>query len=384
MVQPGLEHSPAAKAVPVARAFNDRVAEAIAAHPDRFAGFAALPTADPAAAADELARAVGELGFKGALVNGRTHERFLDDQFFWPIFESAEALGVPIYLHPMPPPKAVYDAYYAGFGDDVGLHARRAGLGLAHRDRAARAQADPGRRVRPLPRPADDHRAHGRGDPVHARAHRRDARRRHGARAGRRSPTELSVPSTSSGTSTSRPAGCSPTRRCAARSTRSAPTRSCSRSTIRSATAPWHGGGSTGRRSATRSARRSRTRTRSACSDCDGPRCSASGTGPWRRGEGASPRPSGPVGTRGGVGDAGATSPGGCRTTKPENSPPPRDQRVPPSASATVSNRHPATSIHTWPALAYTVIQRPGPGSPQLSNAPETIGEVTSPAAASA
>ena len=121
MVQPGLEHSPAAKAVPVARAFNDRVAEAIAAHPDRFAGFAALPTADPAAAAQELARAVNELGLKGALVNGRTQERFLDDQFFWPMFESAEALGVPIYLHPMPPPKAVYDAYYAGFGDDVGF-----------------------------------------------------------------------------------------------------------------------------------------------------------------------------------------------------------------------------------------------------------------------
>ena len=118
-VQPGLEHSTADRAVPVARAFNDRVAEAIAAHPDRFAGFAALPTADPAASGDELARAVRELGFKGALINGRTRERFLDDEFFWPMFESAEALGVPIYLHPMPPPQAVYDAYYAGFGDAV-------------------------------------------------------------------------------------------------------------------------------------------------------------------------------------------------------------------------------------------------------------------------
>ncbi|MBV9941802.1 MAG: amidohydrolase [Solirubrobacterales bacterium] len=118
-VQPGLEHSAAEQAVPVARAFNDRVAEALAAHPDRFAGFAALPTADPVASADELARAVRELGFKGALINGRARERFLDDEFFWPMFESAEALGVPIYLHPMPPPQAVYDAYYAGFGDDV-------------------------------------------------------------------------------------------------------------------------------------------------------------------------------------------------------------------------------------------------------------------------
>ncbi len=121
MVQPGLEHSEAHRAAPVARAFNDRLAEAIAAHPDRFAGFAALATADPDAAAGELARAVQELGFKGALVNGRTRERFLDEQFFWPIFESAEALGVPIYVHPMPPPQAVYDAYYSGFGDEVGF-----------------------------------------------------------------------------------------------------------------------------------------------------------------------------------------------------------------------------------------------------------------------
>ena len=121
MVQPGLEHTEAARAVSVARAFNDRVAEAITAHPERFAAFAALPTADPRAAAGELARAVRELNFRGALVNGRTLERFLDDQFFWPMFESAEALGVPIYLHPMPPPKAVYDAYYSGFGDAVGF-----------------------------------------------------------------------------------------------------------------------------------------------------------------------------------------------------------------------------------------------------------------------
>ena len=119
MVQPGLEHSTADRAVPVARAFNDRIAAAVAVHPDRLAALAALPTADPTAAADELARAMRELGCKGALVNGRTLERFLDEQFFWPIFEAAETLGVPLYLHPMPPPKAVYDAYYAGFGDDV-------------------------------------------------------------------------------------------------------------------------------------------------------------------------------------------------------------------------------------------------------------------------
>jgi len=94
--QPGLEHITPDRAIPVTRAFNEGIAEAIAAHPDRFAGFAALPTADPDASAVELAHAVGQLGLRGAMVNGRTLERFLDEEFFWPIFESAEALGVPL------------------------------------------------------------------------------------------------------------------------------------------------------------------------------------------------------------------------------------------------------------------------------------------------
>ena len=68
--QPGLEHVTADRAIPVARAFNEGIAEAIAAHPDRFAGFAALPTADPDASAVELAHAVGQLGLCGAMVNG--------------------------------------------------------------------------------------------------------------------------------------------------------------------------------------------------------------------------------------------------------------------------------------------------------------------------
>jgi uncharacterized protein len=119
--QPGLEHTPPGRAIPVARSFNDDVAASVAAHPTRFAGFATLPSADPEASARELERAVRELGMVGAMLNGRTLERFLDEQFFWPVFEAAEALEVPVYLHPMPPPRSVYEAYYDGFGDDVGF-----------------------------------------------------------------------------------------------------------------------------------------------------------------------------------------------------------------------------------------------------------------------
>ncbi len=105
-------------AVELAVGANDRLAEAVARHPDRLAGFAALPTPDPLAAADELERTVRVLGFKGAMVHGRTQGTFHDDRRFWPIFERAEALDVPIYLHPGPPHPAAAEAYYQDYVAD--------------------------------------------------------------------------------------------------------------------------------------------------------------------------------------------------------------------------------------------------------------------------
>jgi 2,3-dihydroxybenzoate decarboxylase len=114
---PSTQRLDAATAVPVAKRANDRLHEAVRAHPDRFAGFAALPTADPKAAADELERAVTKLGFKGAMVHGPTNGVFFDDKRFWPIFERAQALDAPLYLHPSSPVKAVADAYYKDYLD---------------------------------------------------------------------------------------------------------------------------------------------------------------------------------------------------------------------------------------------------------------------------
>ena len=105
-------------AVELAIGANDRLRDAVAAHPERFAGFAALPTPDPQAAADELERAVTQLGFKGAMIHGRTQGSFHDDKKFWPIFERAQALDVPIYLHPGPPHPAVMEAYYQDYVAD--------------------------------------------------------------------------------------------------------------------------------------------------------------------------------------------------------------------------------------------------------------------------
>ena len=112
---PGPQAFGADIAIPMARDANDLLYRTVQAHPDRFAGFAALPTADPAAAAKELERSVTRLGFKGTMIHGHTRGEFLDDKKFWVIFECAEALGVPIYLHPTVPHPDVMKAYFQGY-----------------------------------------------------------------------------------------------------------------------------------------------------------------------------------------------------------------------------------------------------------------------------
>jgi predicted TIM-barrel fold metal-dependent hydrolase len=114
LTSPGVEQLDAAEAVELARDVNDRLADAVRSHPSRFAGFAALPTMAPDSAAAELERMVRDHGFKGALINGHIRGRYLDDAFFWPILECAEALQVPLYLHPTPPPQSVIEASYVG------------------------------------------------------------------------------------------------------------------------------------------------------------------------------------------------------------------------------------------------------------------------------
>lgn len=102
---PGIEaDGDAARAVTNAGYVNDHLAGVVAGHPDRFAAFAALPLQDPDAAVKELVRAVGELGFKGALVNDQVQGRYLDDPDFDEVWAALAELGVPLYLHPGMPP----------------------------------------------------------------------------------------------------------------------------------------------------------------------------------------------------------------------------------------------------------------------------------------
>jgi predicted TIM-barrel fold metal-dependent hydrolase len=123
---PSTQKLPAETAAALTRRVNDRLAAAIAGRRDRFAAFAALPTAVPEAAADELDRAVKDLGFKGAMLHGLANGVFLDDQKFWPIFARAEALDVPIYLHPSLPNAEVRRIYYDDYVKDFPTVARPA------------------------------------------------------------------------------------------------------------------------------------------------------------------------------------------------------------------------------------------------------------------
>jgi uncharacterized protein len=111
---PGADLVPGQAGIDLARDYNDALAEACARHPARYRGFAHLPMLAPEAAADELERTVKDFGFHGVLVNGATDGRFLDDPGFEPILARAEALDLPIYIHPGIPVAAVRNAYYDG------------------------------------------------------------------------------------------------------------------------------------------------------------------------------------------------------------------------------------------------------------------------------
>lgn len=112
---PSVQKMDAESAVALARKANDRLFEACRANKDRLYAFAVCPTPDPKAAADELERTVTKYGAKGVMIHGLTNGVFHDDKRFWPIYERAEALDVPIYIHPAYPHPAVVEAYYKDY-----------------------------------------------------------------------------------------------------------------------------------------------------------------------------------------------------------------------------------------------------------------------------
>ncbi|TAJ97467.1 MAG: amidohydrolase [Reyranella sp.] len=133
LTSPGVQVFDAVLATRLAAESNDALAAAVRAHPTRFAGLAAIAPQDPGAAAKEIERAANTLKLNGLIVNSHTKGEYLDAPKFRPIFEAAEALDMPIYLHPREPaaswvaPYLDYALWFAGWGfaAETGLHAMR-------------------------------------------------------------------------------------------------------------------------------------------------------------------------------------------------------------------------------------------------------------------
>jgi 5-carboxyvanillate decarboxylase len=133
LTAPGVQVFDPATASSLAIDANDQLAEACRKHPTRYTGMAAVAPHDPANAVKEMERAVRKLGFKAVIVNSHTLGHYLDEPQFAPVLEAAEALNVPIYLHPQTPPPnmiapfldAGLDGAVFGFGSETGLHMLR-------------------------------------------------------------------------------------------------------------------------------------------------------------------------------------------------------------------------------------------------------------------
>lgn len=117
----------------IAALSNDRLSEAVAAHPDRFSALAAVGFADIPGAVKELERGINDLGLKGLICNSHINGEYLDNPRFWPLLEALESLEVPLYLHPNTPSaemikplhEAGIDGAIFGFGVETSTHLLR-------------------------------------------------------------------------------------------------------------------------------------------------------------------------------------------------------------------------------------------------------------------
>ncbi|WP_375476554.1 amidohydrolase family protein [uncultured Nostoc sp.] len=133
ITSPGIQVFSADKAVYLAKKSNDQLAEFISAYPERYAGLAAVAPQAPNEAARELERAVKYLGMKGAIINSHTQGEYLDKSKYWVLFEAAQALDIPIYLHPRTPSPEMIKPFLSyglegagwGFAIETSTHAMR-------------------------------------------------------------------------------------------------------------------------------------------------------------------------------------------------------------------------------------------------------------------
>ncbi|KAF2760657.1 amidohydrolase 2 [Pseudovirgaria hyperparasitica] len=126
-----VSHAPIADASTVAlcTAANKQLYEAVQANPDRFAGFAVLPMADPVGAAGELRRCVKEFGFVGTLIDNHVNGQHYEGDEYLKFWKTAEELDVPVYLHPTWPSEDMVPRYEGNFSTGAALSIGSSGFG---------------------------------------------------------------------------------------------------------------------------------------------------------------------------------------------------------------------------------------------------------------
>ena len=166
---PGVQHVPGQEGIDFAHRLNKMIAnEPMATYPGRFQAFATLPLQNPEASADELELAVREDGFLGCMTNGIIGKKFLDHPDFEPVLARAEALDVPIYIHPGLPPDEVFQIYYSNMRPEYQTQYQDYVLSIwmAPRSSYSMPSNDHGWGIRQIPQTADHYRPHGRGPSV--------------------------------------------------------------------------------------------------------------------------------------------------------------------------------------------------------------------------
>ena len=126
LTTPSVERERPETGVRLARMANDGYSRIVEEHPDRFTALAALPLQDPQAAAEELKRAVMDLGLRGGTLMSNVVGKPLDAEELAPVYEAAVKLDVPLYIHPTSPinSRAMEDYRLVpilGFGVDTSL-----------------------------------------------------------------------------------------------------------------------------------------------------------------------------------------------------------------------------------------------------------------------
>ncbi len=133
ITSPGVQMFEPSRAVDLSKLLNEQVSLVVKAHPKRFAALAAVAPQDPVRAACEIERAKNVLGLCGVIINSHTNGEYLDQEKYWPILEAAEALEMPIYIHPRAPTAECAKPYRSyglegaiwGYQVEAGGHAAR-------------------------------------------------------------------------------------------------------------------------------------------------------------------------------------------------------------------------------------------------------------------